>query len=1816
MSLLSSILKPIMPRAMHRATETSTPATATSSNTPPTTTTNEADAQARADQGKKSRNRFMHFLGKKQKPAQPSFDQALATLQAKYPRATDGGGAKTETDPHQVQPDPAKLKGQATGPEFETGSSSQANSTLEPNPDAETQVNASGHDAGPTADAEASSSSQEDPILEPNPDAITQANASGHDAGASADAEASSSSQKDSTLESNPDAETQANASGHSAGASATDDVQATALEEPVDVRTPHQVAQGILDRVKQSLVDSITTDVLDDMVAEAMEGIEDTAHANMIWGLMSANLLSGIEELTADALTETEENVTAQVQQEIEAGVDAMAQEILEHIINASGPTQVDIPPGSAHEIEETEPPQQTGPAANVAPLTPAQSAILDPQTHEIRQDKLKTLAADLGGYLDSMSGLLGASAVATLKEGLEQLNHVAGKKVGPQESSHGGVGLDARDCYKSLAKDCARLAKGAPEEQQEVLLTLRALFDELKRHHLSSAATPLFKEYAAAELEKMKKDNIGLVEERASAAIVSTGEKKIGIKVAKVQLEGKADRKRDMKRDEDNDLMNTDYKSASLGIGGAIKKILTLKGAVKLTKGGRYRKTGNFPNLAKIVASDESNHRSSLHNAMIGNSAGPTARKRDGLYQKWFKRANARMLHSEASAPRYLSSDKVAKGAYNTTAIHAAATMLDNKLGAPGAGEKTLAQIVKAAYPSLSDLSATPASAMDYAPIPTLSSGTTLRGKEKKTTITGVEVGLEGKAALPNFLGNEWKILKPGKDGKPEPVSNKGFTGIAEASGSVKARRVETALERLKPLHTMTTTGYTKDMRVSLNLLGTLEHAGNKNDTPEHQRINAKLALYRDINASFTEAAGEALPSHDVNFFGPDIDIPPTYLGTVRAPKEKLGALLDAVTGACDNLQQVYASFEEAAGTLHIANRGKDPQALKDDFATRRDAAAAETLGNVWKQGYPGLATDEAGQPSTKGLGTDSTKRREFIADSHDAISTALASVGTHLEIVKARILEEHKADPAALEREPLADILKKVDTANKKYTGLSKAIEAGNIPVAKNELYRYNSLAWAKVNGRNELEVQVGVKAAAQFKLISTITEQLTGKATGVIADINNSAAAAGLTLSFKYMDQDHPNFSRKGEFLEFSVVGAAGNPAAGPLMEKFMREVSKVLGGPGQFADTEGGGFKKEALKQAAAATSLIDSSGETQFIWRMHKYSEVPDSKYDFQSLKVYQRRKEGIGASLSVPTGAVDLEFGMKVGQENMVPVFEYMGRDIGHHIINYAPMGAALTKAEAAQKKEAADQKAAAEAGGGDTAVSAPKDKHAHLRNLLDKDENLYLKNQFFASNAIFDVVEDYEAFKNNRGDATKQSNFSFFHTNKLEESAQVAKLADATAAGKELKTALPTPLTEVRIAVPERAALAAAKEALKGMNADQRADYLLTTPEGQAVFDAYTKVLGNYKEINTFATTLHSYAPYLRQEEQSELKQTIARPWRTIKNAAFAATPFIGGVSGGDRKAAEYMSARGLFEEGRKMDLEDLAGLRQQRGVPDADATKQTQSWLAQHRMAVADNQTTGAKSMIIAYLQHATGDYGKLHLAAADKYLARLGEQGMTDPANPSQADLERVIAAINKDFGKSGGVRMMAPGAEGYPVWTGDVDHGQESQNHTVILRDRNEKGEETFSAVLHKGELQFDVIQSRKSADQMINQLENRTKVREHITNPENRLTGTAIREGVDFVEGKGRMEKFGKLASATLADYRNPIRKVVREMSDYELSQWIGRIESIGGRDGDVKEGRKEQEKRKLMKAKLGGSPPPSTGGEHSTAIPSTSTPA
>ena len=405
---------------------------------------------------------------------------------------------------------------------------------------------------------------------------------------------------------------------------------------------------------------------------------------------------------------------------------------------------------------------------------------------------------------------------------------------------------------------------------------------------------------------------------------------------------------------------------------------------------------------------------------------------------------------------------------------------------------------------------------------------------------------------------------------------------------------------------------------MRFPLDFWNMVEHTFDEN--------HPKLSLYRDVNSAFKAVDGtERESTHDTDYFGPTSDIPELFLGTIRAPKEKFGDLVDAVTEQCEKLRKIYTQFEQKTGALHVQSRPGDSQGIKKVYSESHQIAFEDIDHSVWNGRYQQHAGVKEQDIFKSGLAQD-----EFVADSYDAISTALGSVGTHLEIIKAKILEMPAPDLALLE---------KVEGADASYKRVSEAMDAANTPMPLDKLHRYSTIAYLSHSTKNEVELQFQMMAGGKLGIVPLVLEETTDiETSGITADLRNDALEFKLGVSAKLTQANHPNFCRAGEFADITVSIGAGNPAAGLLVEKaVMQAVRKIEGidPKVKFPEMKEGSIQGMFMKHVMGG--VLDSSQNCIVALRFDKLPEPADNKMQLQYFRMLEQQKNSIAPSVSVP---------------------------------------------------------------------------------------------------------------------------------------------------------------------------------------------------------------------------------------------------------------------------------------------------------------------------------------------------------------------------------------------------------------------------------------------------------------------------------------------------------------------------------------------------------------------------------------------------
>ncbi|SFU62440.1 hypothetical protein [Pseudoduganella namucuonensis] len=1405
-----------------------------------------------------------------------------------------------------------------------------------------------------------------------------------------------------------------------------------------------------------------------------------------------------------------------------------------------------------------------------------PAGPQLIDPKTKEVRPELLGDLSVKFKHFLDGAADSLGAKAAGELRTALDELARlgaeslaaagalermtVAEDRMIAEKMAARFLGEAVRDCYARAADICEAHAgkAGKGSERQNKLAAMTALFTELKRHHLSASATPAFEAFTKAEIQNMKGVNPGMVSGRSGAALSNTKALSVDIAFGKdkitkadpLKITGEAglefEAAEELSVDDDGDQNRWDKRSltgriAAIFDGGILGG--KIAGKLKVSMGSNYAESGSFPEQTKIYGRQKADE---SYMNRLSDSANPTARNLKNWSRSAQKVPKTLTLadYTSVTLPVHLTEQKVAKGAQNTGAIHAMARKVGPELEA----------LMNDAYLPLQR-------PMAYGAMSVPAGGTGQRGKEK-TTSTVVEGVIEGsmKALVPD-VGEDYLSV-----------------GMSELKGAMIGRRKEFSLERLKPSHVHLSTAYTKDMRKSLDLWKAIETSA-QTDT----RLASKLAQYHTVTNRIARATGGHDPEtpYDAALFGPVTDIPKAYLDTILAPEETLEELARAISEECDRLGRDYDVFQRNAGLLNAVPEKRASDPVKAQYATLHGDAYGKITGSSW------APPAGAGASHLEELISSPAKRGEFLADGYDALSTALAGAGSHLEILKMRLSQMDDVPP---------ELARSIMAADASYGRTNAALVQAELPLHEDTLHRYNTIAWTSVSAKNELEMQATLTAGAQPDLVSNLMDQQDTE-----ANLSLDTGVAGLTatLAWKNVTARHQNVARSGDFREWSLTLGGGGPLGGAAVERLVLQALHAMrkDGGADITPSERDGLR-DALKTAASAGAL-DKASNIVLTWKHHKYSKAGDDAYRQQYFRISEQDKHTFAPSVAIPLDAAavtKVKAGVRSTQEMKYPIFEMMGTDLSHHILSLVRLDELQTKA----KNKAAEAEA----------ETSPLDL---LRAEFEAEP--YRKNQFFSSMAILDVVKEYKDFLAWKSDPIghdrPNSGFVFFDLAEIQDLVRNARQAEGMAAGKqsftideesgevrtERRASLSDPLDipmEQLEAFDKKVEERIEEKRRNGQEArltpDDRADLFLGTPEGKAVFQSYTKLISTYKELSATASTLAGWDGHLREDEPDW--QRTKRIATSGKNAAAALMDIAKGTGlrpspGGGDAATRVLDQRGYFA-GEPSNHDEL--------WYDRQSQAQTDAWLARHGLAKAENKLTGIHSLVVAHLQHATGDYGSLHVREAAEYVERLGGN------EPSEAAMRQVVEAINSKHGAVQ-ARMIAPNDEnnGAPVWTGDLGASEQPDARSVvILRGQNSEGGIEFSAVVRlKAASGPDIPEHLKKLDGAVDMREKIVGAPGHQVGHDSGLTGTQLRAA---------MAKLGvergplKTMTAKAADGMRPERKALRELDDTRLraqAATAARLQ-VGGagpwREA-VKELKKRDDMRDLLTAAATGRP-------------------
>ena len=1031
--------------------------------------------------------------------------------------------------------------------------------------------------------------------------------------------------------------------------------------------------------------------------------------------------------------------------------------------------------------------------------------------------------------------------------------------KKHDPSAVTEGTLALAARDGFADAAKSAKKLAAALRSEghvaEAEKYSALAKLCVELKRAHLAAGARHILDEFAKQEVTKMEKIAPGLNRGESGAIIEKSKGASFWVKGGSLfrgKLGGGFSKNDTLLVDDDKDLnywtlYNGYFK---VGIKEKLTKIfakregISASGKIGATFGPTYKETATLPEMVKMVAVREADN-------SFAWSAGPMRRNRD----KWMRRLERRManpiriIQRSENIPLYLSQRKVIKGAFNQDVMALLAQKFDgDKNGA-------LTALIKDAYPSATaSLAAkeTLMSPMTYVPRPPEPAGA-----------TGFRRGREGWT---------YKAFDMGVELSKELETPTSLGGKLNASIEVEGERRRFDLERLKGSHAFLDIAYNKDREEPIRLFKEMENAGNHDD---------RLHLYREVNDLISPRnAGDVQADH-ANAW------PAAFLKTRTSenPQEALAK----VEKACALLEEKYLRFIDAAPKLRAARTHSNVDYLKDDIE-----AAFETISKeIWDGQHP------SGSGKQPRLPKKTNQITTLLAQSYDATSLALGAIGLHLTILKNEAMDKSHSNDQG-------DLTDSINKASLAYKRVRELLDGVFLPISHDQLMRHSTIASPGISRKTEAKVALRVRAGAKLNFWEDAAHRLSkipvlnwldlGGGT-MSVEVNNGLGTAFLDLAAKYTYSEHPNLGRCGHFLDINLTGGIQAPLLKEAMEKIPALLEKLI----KKANLKKTGADKEKtadadknirmmiekklgpwMKTLAKETYMEGGSGITGVKMRFHAFPNTLGSSktlgFEWQYTRITKEELATLNGTITARSGGIENlggEVNVQTGQRTATPRFEYMGGDLGYHMMQFPGLDKILSSASTKEER----------------------------KKLLD--ENPFVKSQFFSTEAILKIVKSHAKFLKSidEGAVKKHYGFSLYHDKKYEDflksAAQQAFYAgtgdvdpekvpesiykrmtkqyesDETIRHAKAKLWQDLYIRRTGISPITGERISDMDESEKLSETDVRVDYFLNNPEGQNILDAYCNILRTYREANASLMVNEGYQLKLR--EPGTVKKTV---------------------------------------------------------------------------------------------------------------------------------------------------------------------------------------------------------------------------------------------------------------------------------------------------------------------------------------------------
>ncbi|WP_247537927.1 type III effector protein [Ralstonia pseudosolanacearum] len=1138
-------------------------------------------------------------------------------------------------------------------------------------------------------------------------------------------------------------------------------------------------------------------------------------------------------------------------------------------------------------------EPPTE---APHAAPAGP----VIDPDTGALNKANLRKLVNDLTHALPAVPPK--GSQTGKLSQALkDQLNAIAtiaadGSRKPPHET-----GLAVRDAFAGAAQTARQLARNVGGgDLAEAYKGIAALLNEFKRTHLSASAHDVMSHYANKEAANLERKAPGIGQGKGGCNVVTstTGGltysllPKTGYTGPDISVGVGGGKGRLYLTDDDGDIDHWPSLQAFVKavLGGKLGQwVARLVARLDLLAGSTWFEHNDLREMVKLVANNDANH------AWMP-SAGPNARKvRQALEAlvNTLSTAVGRNYTESAGKPLYLNDAKIAKG-FNTFKMTLLAAAIDEKLEKLG-NTGRFGNLVSKAYPSTVEVLTQRLHSGGEQPLP-------LAPRRDVPDSVGYADGAlyyrQATASVDASIGNQ----------------THGGTNL-EAGGifglNLRGNVAQYFMEFGESPHAQLDPGHQKDYQSVFKQHQLLDEVCGHGAPP------AQLFLYDSMRKALMQMdqRGTAMPftETDRRLYGDAAAIPIQFRNAIThaSPDQ-----LNHAAGLLKQLQSTYLAFVSEASPLLAKNDKFMPAQQRDTLNRLRDSAFQQINQLVWQGRYS--QQDALKHPA------------KFVAQSHASLSLALGCAGTHLSVVKQQLAQRHALDPrrdtgggsTSASSEGERAIKKAINDADSIYKTVREMMDKTYLPLKNYDVRTQSPLKEAGLWQRWDTALRAQASGGAQAGLFNTIMSRLRTKSTQVqlgdltgTISVSDSAGQVSLAAEARLMYADHQlNPSRTGKFWQLTFTAQGGAPITGALINLAVKAaIEKFM--PNMRLEDEK--FDPhEIIRQAQGL--LFDITDGTSIVVKLRQPPDVEQAAMQLQYVRVLRNKSSGPNVSLSIPTPVGTFTPSISHNDSGQSLAGEIVGTDKSYLIMQHPAFSKVVDPFFA---------RIAADPGNTDAIAG-------ELRQALDA--NPALRNRYLASPTMMaDVVKEHfdamaelaAAAAENRPPRILNEFLRYYATEPFARaanvSAQVASHAPGSTAngGDPFKIAR-SPLDE-RVSADAVNDLQGKRAHLQGLQTiEARADYLCGA-EGRPLLEAFTKIVGNMRAINS-AAFFHSNQQNIGFRSMLRDPRALARENKRI-DAALNGKPESTGVL--NRVRARLQPDRINLKEASVTELRALA-------------------------------------------------------------------------------------------------------------------------------------------------------------------------------------------------------------------------------------------------------------------------------------------------